>query len=302
MVLKFPCVPNDPNEPCWTGNGFQIGSEKISVLKYTECNVGWDATLTNFHETEAEHGNHFIDRASRSYAICELKKRLLNNENIVLEIGSSSGYLLQEIKKALPDIFLLGSDCIPEPLENIARKRSDIPLLQFDLVDCPLPDNCVNIVIALNVLEHIQEDKDALKQIYRILKPGGYAIIEVPANPQLYDFYDEQLKHFRRYDLKALVQLSKNCGFMSVQSTHLGFWVYPGFKYAKCHNKKNKSQYDDAQKQNTIKTEIHLWGHKVNTILYGLMRFELSLGRVISYPCGIRCLVTLRKPMESINP
>jgi SAM-dependent methyltransferase len=63
-------------------------------------------------------------------------------------------------------------------------------LLHFDLRHCPLPDGSFDGVILLNVLEHIKEDAAALRQIARILKPGGIAAIEVPAGRGLYDIYD----------------------------------------------------------------------------------------------------------------
>ena len=295
-MFKFPIPPGYEKEPVWTGKDFQIGSENVAVLKYTKNTAGWDANLTEFHEKEAEAGNHYIDRASRLYARKELEKNGKDQNPVILEIGSSSGYLLKEIKTTHPELFLIGSDCIPEPLEKISEKIPGIPLIQFDLVNCPLPDNCVDIVVALNVLEHIEDDESALKQIYRILKPGGFAIIEVPASSQLYDFYDEQLKHFRRYDLKRLRQLSLGCGFAVSKSTHLGFYVYPGFKLMKLHNKRKNKHLDSDQKQTAMKTQIQLGGPIVNRILFTLMLFEIFIGRYIYYPWGIRCAVTLNKP------
>lgn len=86
------------------------------------------------------------------------------------------------------------------------------------MVTCPLPDNSVDIVIALNVLEHIEDDITAIKQIYRILKPGGYAIIEVPRNPNLYDLHDERLKHFRRYQMNDLIDKVSNVEAVALKS------------------------------------------------------------------------------------
>jgi SAM-dependent methyltransferase len=294
MGFKFPIPPGYATEPIWTGNGFLIGSEKLPILKYTGCNDGWDASLTDFHEKEADDGSHYIDRSSRRHACDDLKKIIQNSSKVILEIGSSSGYLLREIKRSFPGSFLIGSDCIPEPLENIAKKISDIPLIQFDLVNCPLPDYSVDVVIALNVLEHIKDDEDALKQIYRILKPGGHAIIEVPANQDLYDFYDEQLKHFRRYSLQDLKALTEKTGFVIVRASHLGFFIYPGFKYMKVQNRQ-KNTLNDVQKQTNMKKQIQLGGPFVNHLLYLLMQTELLLGNFFQYPLGIRCLLLLKK-------
>jgi ubiquinone/menaquinone biosynthesis C-methylase UbiE len=297
MGFKFPIPPGYATEPIWTGNGFLIGSEKRSILKYTECEIGWDASLTDFHEKEAEDGSHYIDQASRLHACNELKNKVHTKSAVILEIGSSSGYLLREIKMSFPDSFLIGSDCIPEPLENIAKKISDIPLIQFDLVNCPLPDNCVDVVVALNVLEHIKEDENALRQINRILKPEGYAIIEVPANRELYDFYDEQLRHFRRYSLPELKTLTEEAGFAVVHASHLGFFIYPGFKYMKLRNRQKKNM-NDVQKQTSMKKMIKFGGPVINNLFYLMMKVELTLGNFFQYPQGIRCLLLLKKEIE----
>jgi len=294
MKFKFPIPPGYTEEPIWMGNCFRIGSKELSVLKYTICDAGWNVSLTDFHEKEAEDGNHYIDRASRLHAYNELKNKIQTKSAVILEIGSSSGYLLRDIKAAFPESFLIGSDCIPEPLEKITQKRMDIPLIQFDLVNCPLPDNCVDVVVALNVLEHIKDDESAIKQIYRILKHGGYAIIEVPANQKLYDFYDEQLKHFRRYTLCDLKKMAHNAGFAICSASHLGFFIYPAFKFMKLRNKRQIIE-STAQTQTKMKNQIQLGGPIFNNLLFFLMHFELGLGKWILYPWGIRCLISLKK-------
>ena len=293
MGFKFPIPPGYCEDPVWSGHGFRIGAETIHVLKYTSCDLGWNSDLTEFHETEADNGQHYIDRASREYACSTIKKNL-PSDGIILEIGSSSGFLLQDMKKTFPETFVIGSDCIPEPLEKIARKHPDVPLIQFDLVNCPLPDNCVDVVVALNVLEHIEDDRAALKQLHRILKPGGHAILEVPANQDLYDFYDKQLKHFRRYSLNELSDKSERAGFVLKNASHLGFFVYPVFRFMKLRNKE-KMKRINVQSVDSMKQMIHLGGPVMNTALYATMRFELILGKQIRYPRGIRCIITLKK-------
>jgi SAM-dependent methyltransferase len=296
MDFKFPIPPGYKTEPRWTGDGFLIGSEKHSILKYTACDTGWDASLTDFHEREAEDGNHYIDKASRHHACSSLKNIVRKKNTVILEIGSSSGYLLRDIKKIIPESFLIGSDCIPESLEKISKKTPEIPLIQFDLVNCPLPDNCVDVVIALNVLEHINDDENAVKQIFRVLKPGGFAIVEVPANQELYDFYDEQLRHFRRYSLAELKKLAEKSGFTVVSASHLGFFIYPAFRYMKIRNVQKKNM-DDVQRQTCMKNQIQLGGPILNEIMYFLMKMELVIGNYFQYPQGIRCLLLLNKEL-----
>jgi SAM-dependent methyltransferase len=54
--------------------------------------------------------------------------------------------------------------------------------IHFDIMDIPLPKNTYDWVICNHVLEHVENDIDAMKQIFRILKPGGHAIMQVPIN------------------------------------------------------------------------------------------------------------------------
>ncbi len=294
MDFEWPIPHGFHERPIWTGRGFTIEGQKVSVLKYTEDSSGWNDSLTVFHETEASHGNHYIDKASRRNALSQLKNVIDKEGSVILEVGSSSGYFLRDLKLKASNAFIIGSDCISEPLERLAKYTQNVPLIQFDLTKCPLPDNSVDAVVLLNVLEHIKDDQQALKQLHRILKPGGIVVIEVPANQELYDFYDELLKHYRRYDSEKLVLMSEKIGFKLLYASHLGFFIYPFFRFVKLKNK-HKNNKTIAEKQMETKNMIHIGGSLANSLLYILMLMELTLGAGIRYPFGIRCLLTMKK-------
>jgi SAM-dependent methyltransferase len=172
--------PPGRSGPClWTGEYFVVDGEKCSVLAYGRGESGWTEGLTKFHE-ETAGSDHYIDVASRENAVQYLQGRLSASAPIVMEVGCSSGLLLQLLQERLPHIFLIGADYLRGPLEALSRRMPGIPLLQFDLVSCPLPDASLDAVVALNVLEPIEDDRAAMRQIHRILKPGGLALIEAP--------------------------------------------------------------------------------------------------------------------------
>lgn len=292
MDFEWPIPPGFSDRPIWTGKGFSISGNKVSILRYTEDPKGWNYDLTVFHENEANQGNHYIDKASRRHALSQLKGVIEKQGAIILEVGSSSGFFLRDIKLKAPDVFIIGSDCISEPLDKLAKNQPDTPLIQFDLTTCPLPEHSVDAIVILNVLEHIENDQQAFKQLYRILKPGGVVVIEVPANQELYDFYDKLLRHYRRYECENLVRITEKVGFKLLYSSHLGFFIYPFFRYIKLKNKKN---IDKKNTENDVKNMIQFGGPIINFILYILMLFELKLGKAIRYSTGIRCLLTLTK-------
>ena len=289
--LSFPAIhPGDP-EPQWESGWFSLGEKKVSVLEYGSNMVGWNDDLTSFHEESAGE-NHFIDCASRQHTITQLHQHLHIKHPLIMEIGCSSGHLLEKLSKERPDARLIGADIVYSPLLKLAEKLPSIPMLRFDLLNCPLPDNYLDAVVLLNVLEHIEDDVGALKQIKRILKPGGIAIIEVPAGPHLYDLYDRELLHFRRYLLSDLINKMKLVGFDIVTKSHLGFFVYPGFSYVKRRNQRLLDVSEVKQKE-IVKKNIRDTGG--NKLLHRLMQLELAIGQWINYPTGIRCLVTCMK-------
>lgn len=294
MSLPFalPPIALNGDIPIWTGDGFSIGGHQQKILEYGTNESGWTDDLTSFHEDTAGE-NHFIDNASRSYALQQIQRHTPVKSGVILEIGCSSGFMLNLMHKKLPDSIIIGADVVRAPLLKLSTDMPNIPLLRFDLMNCPLPDNSVDAVIMLNVLEHIENDGMALQQVKRILKPGGVAIIEVPAGPRLYDVYDKILMHYRRYSLRQLRERILSQGFQVIKQSHLGFFIYPGFWFVKQRNKRLVSEAEAIQKQ-TVEKNINRT--KDNKLLVALMEFELYLGRSVSYPIGIRCLMTCKKP------
>lgn len=79
-------------------------------------------------------------------------------------------------------------------------------------------------IVCLNVLEHIERDDAALKNMYRLLEKGGRLILLVPAHQWAYGRLDEELGHFRRYDKNLLEKRMRKAGF-EIKSTHYLNWI-----------------------------------------------------------------------------
>jgi SAM-dependent methyltransferase len=289
--IEWPAI-NDGFKPQWTGQEFIVDSSRTSVLCYHAARSGWSEELTSFHE-ESAGSHHYMDRASRKCAIQSLGAVLSKRAPVVLEIGCSSGYFLAALKEQAPHAFVIGADYIADPLFQLSARLPGVPLLQFDLTRCPFEESVFDAIVALNVLEHIEDDELALKKVYRMLKPGGVAVIEVPAAPHLFDYYDSHLMHFRRYALKPLVELAQDTGFHIQRASHLGCFLYPAFAITKKMNQRNSFSLSNRERQRLVSQDIQTGAG--NPLLHGLMNLELTLGRYIRYPFGIRCLVVAEK-------
>ncbi len=84
---------------------------------------------------------------------------------------------------------------------------SPLAMMHFDITDIPFRDNYFDGILCNHVLEHIPDDRAAMRELYRVLKPGGWAILMVPMKdqPETYENWDittpEQREiHFGQYD------------------------------------------------------------------------------------------------------
>lgn len=278
----------------WTGASFDLNGRMTRVLAYDVESSGWTDALTELHE-ETGGSDHFIDVASRRYAIEEAIRCAGRPGSVVMEIGVSSGFLLRELIERLPDHVVIGADYTRGTLDTLAPKVPGVPLLQFDLSRCPLPDSCADVIVLLNVLEHIDDHAAAVRHLFRIVRPGGAVIIEVPAGSSLYDVYDKVLMHYRRYDMLALVDFLQRAGFVVERRSHLGFVFYPLFYIAKRFNQFWYSRQPHPSEQELVAMMISS-SRNSSGVMGRLMNWESALRRRFYLPWGVRCLVTCRRP------
>lgn len=291
--FPWPAIGERKEIPAWTGSHFEVGPNRLKVLSFTQSDSAWSSELTEMHEKEASM-SHPIDLASRAMAIESMKLLKVRRRPIILDVGCSSGFLVEDLIRKIPEADVIGADYIPEVVWKGAERLRNNPFLQFDLRECPLPDGCVDGITALNVLEHIDDDLKALAEVYRILKRGGLAHIEVPADPDSFDLYDEVLLHYRRYRLSDLIAKACNTGFAVRKTTHLGFFAYPFFKRVKKRNRKLGTRLSLEEKRRVVADQIR--STKKSRILTTAFDLERLLGSVASYPVGIRAVVRLQKP------
>jgi len=291
--FPWPSIPRLNEIPKWDEDEFSInGKKQGSFISYDNVKSNWSEKLTELHEIEAGDGQHPIDIASRNLALNSFSEIPKEDKKLILEVGCSSGYMLKDFQKNLPHLFLIGADYLADPLKRLSQHLPNIPLIQFDLQNCPLPDESVDGIVALNVLEHIEQDEKALKHLFRISKPSSFVHIEVPANQNLFCIYDEHLMHHRRYSLNEIITKIKSAGFKILFVTHLGFILYPAFWCIKKMNRRHFSKTDE-QKLKIVSKQIRKTNS--NFLMESLIQFEKKLGKFIQFPFGIRIVIKCQK-------
>lgn len=123
--------------------------------------------------------------------------------------------------------IFISNKCDYHPVDIDPTHYSHIPgIVRADICEIPFPDNKFDIIVCIHVLEHIPDDKKALSELYRVLKPGGTALLQTPFSDKLEKtFVDPSVKtpedqirayveegHVRIYG-KDLFELYKSAGF-----------------------------------------------------------------------------------------
>ena len=139
----------------------------------------------------------------------------------LLEVGCGAGALLR-------DLAQLGFDC--QALETSDAARSLAGLFNSDLHEvtihaAPAPDwsESFDLLLTLEVLEHLVDDRRALGEWAAGLRPGGTILISVPARMARWGASDVRVGHQRRYERGALAQLLDEAGFAVLHLECYGF-------------------------------------------------------------------------------
>jgi SAM-dependent methyltransferase len=93
---------------------------------------------------------------------------------------------------------VVSADFSPLALQ-FSRRRSLTRLCTADAMRLPFQDSSFDLIVALDILEHLPDDQAALCEFQRVLKPGGRVVASVPAYQSLWSAHDVALMHFRRY-------------------------------------------------------------------------------------------------------
>jgi SAM-dependent methyltransferase len=103
---------------------------------------------------------------------------------------------------------------------ELARERG-LDVIRADARLLPLPSRSLDLVVAFDILEHIDEDHLAAAEIHRTLRPGGTALIAVPCDMRLWSAHDVAVGHVRRYDRAGLLRVIEKAG---LAVDELGSW------------------------------------------------------------------------------
>jgi ubiquinone/menaquinone biosynthesis C-methylase UbiE len=172
----------------------------------------------DFKDYQAGVSKSFFWFRAKDRLIDVLLSKLKSKKRMnILNVGAGTGDDLAIISKYgdtyVMDIDSNALDLIPQEL-IVDKKVCDICSISY-------PDNFFDIVVAFGVLEHIEDDVQAVKEIYRVLKPSGNFVFYVPAFNFLFSAHDRALNTFRRYTKRTLQDR-----LLPFKRIELGYWMF----------------------------------------------------------------------------
>jgi 2-polyprenyl-3-methyl-5-hydroxy-6-metoxy-1,4-benzoquinol methylase len=238
----------------------------------------------NYFKIEKEH---WLMRARRMIVRDSLDK-YLGKEQVgvhLLDFGCGSGFFVNELAHAGFDSH--GVD-ISEEAVRFGELQGIKNLGVITSHKINYPDTIFDVVLSLDVLEHLEDPSWALAEIERVLKPGGIFVVMVPAYMFLWGVQDEVAHHYRRYTKGMLLkEVEKSTSLSVVRSSYFNTFLFPPIALLRIVSRlfKIKSRESDFDINNPM----------LDKIFFTIIDFERKLLKKICYPFGVSIIAVFKK-------
>jgi len=234
--------------------------------------------------------NHWWDKVRRKIVINFIKRYYSGSTHRpqILDIGCGTGAMAEEVK-GIGSYY--GLDVSREAVDFCERRGIENIGLG-DVRNIPYGENTFDFVLALDVIEHVDDDFLAVKEIRRVLRPGGITIITVPAFKFLWGPTDVFFHHYRRYRLVELESLLKGNNFSILKLSYFNILLF--FPIVIIRMIIKLFHLPDKMENNLSRNMINdTW--IINKTLYLIFYFESILLRCVNFWFGVSALAIGRK-------
>lgn len=226
--------------------------------------------------------NHWWFRARSEILRRYLLRNVIRERKLkILNVGVATGATTMMLQR-MGEVTSLEyeQDCI-----NFVKDKVDFEIIQGSILELPFTDNQFDLVCAFDVIEHVEDDKLAVKEMARVCVQGGSVMVTVPAIMSLWSEHDEINHHFRRYTQSSLLQIFESAqnGTVLFSSYFNSILFLPIFAARKVSNifrrKQSASMHSDFEKFNP---------GVLNSLLYQIMKSEeLFHSAKVKLPLGV---------------
>lgn len=169
------------------------------------------------------------------------------------------------------------------------RGRSD--LVQAAGQRLPFPDGSFGLVAAIDVVEHIEADQDAVAEWARVVAPGGHVLVFTSAYQWMWSGHDVTNHHARRYRASEVRALLEGAGLVDVRVSHANMFLFPPIAVLRLIQRLVRRGQAPAPHKDTAEVP-----EVVNRLLTGLLAVEARLLRHVDLPVGVSIAASGRRP------
>jgi SAM-dependent methyltransferase len=246
--------------------------------------------------------DHFWYRGRHRYVLHALQSILAGTGSLgrgelrSIDLGGGCGgwvkYLHRHASSTFSEIALADSSL---RALRIARAgiTGDVACYQADLMNLGWEERW-EVAFLLDVIEHLPDAVEALRQVNRALGPSGLLFVTVPALRCFWSYNDELASHRRRYSKQDLIGLAAQSGFTLLRAQYFLFFASPLLYLARRFPPDFKSMTAHEIRAHVARTH-RTPPAPINGLLDGVMIAEEAIGRYITYPWGTSLLAVLRK-------
>jgi len=209
----------------------------------------------------------------------------------ILDVGTSAGTNLRMLRDLGFSNFV-GLDASAAAIRWCAKKGLGTVRLG-DVVAMPFDDDTFSLVLATDIIEHVDDDLRALREVKRVLAPGGPALITVPAFPSLWGLQDEVSHHKRRYLEPELLRRIGDAGLEVERSFHFNYLLFGPIWVAR--------QVFKVFRPSSLKSEAQVNTPLMNRAFSILFDLDIATAPRLAPPFGASILVVARKPRRAVT-
>ncbi len=235
-------------------------------------------------QTHRAEGRHWWYRGRRTVIERVLSGLELPPQARILDAGCGSGRNMIELAR---HGTVTGVELSPASVA-LARERDAGEVIEGSVLEMPFADASFDLAVSLDVIEHLEDDLSALRELRRTVAPGGALLVTVPAYQWLWSGHDVVNHHHRRYTRRSLQRVAEQAGWNQQRTTYFNFLLLPAAILLRVLDRVNTK---------TTESSLDLWipPEPVNRLLEQPLSLEAAvIGRGGRIPAGLSLLAVFR--------
>jgi SAM-dependent methyltransferase len=230
---------------------------------------------------------HWWYRGRRQIIRAELDQLRLPSDSRILDAGCGSGRTLEEL---VDYGEVAGLELNPDAAEVARGRGFEVEVGRLEELSWP-SDN-FDLITCLDVIEHVPDDRAALRELRRVSKPGGWLLATVPAYQALWSYHDVANHHHRRYERATLRAAVTDAGWRLERMTSFNTLLFGPAAVVRLAQRRLRRNGGGQEEQ---RFDLHLGPAWLNGMLERPLRAEANwLRRGRTLPAGLSLLAVLQ--------